>query len=142
MDSLEVSVSQKIFIGEYEVLSSGSLIVPSSKNIEFIFDNLKFRIVFETEKDDNGNLTQGHFVFNVEKEENSGLDFLKITMYNQNNSFFSSSNSMFQVATLNKRKLYLKFCINSINTTQSNESKEDKIFYYTWLLEKIVDSTK
>ena len=115
---MEVSVSQKIFIGEYEVLSSGSLIVPSSKNIEFIFDNLKFRIVFETEKDDNGNLTQGHFDFNVEKD------------------------SMLQVATLNKRKLYLKFCINSINNTQSNESKEDKIFYYTWLLEKIIDSTK
>ena len=54
---MEVSVSQEIFIGEYEVLSSGSLIVPSSKNIEFTFDNLKFRIVFETEKDDNGNLT-------------------------------------------------------------------------------------
>lgn len=117
------------------MLSSGSLIVPLSKNIEFIFDNLKFRIVFETEKDDSGNLTQGHFTINVEKDEESGLDFLKITMYNQNKSFFSSSNSMFQVATLNQRKLYLKFCINSINT-QSDEDKEDKIFYYTWFLEK------
>lgn len=136
MDSLENSVSQKIFIGEYEVLSSSSLIVPSSKNIEFIFDNLKFRIVFDTEKDDNGNLTQGHFDFNIEKDENSGSDFMKITMYNQNNSFFSSSNSILQVATLNKRKLYLKFCIHSISNTQSDESKEDKIFYYTWLLEK------
>lgn len=135
MENTEILISQKIFIGEYEVLSSGSLIVPLSKNIEFIFDNLKFRIVFETEKDDSGNLTQGHFTINVEKDEESGLDFLKITMYNQNKSFFSSSNSMSQVATLNQRKLYLKFCINSINT-QSNKDKEDKIFYYTWFLEK------
>lgn len=139
---MEIPISQQISIGEYEVLSSGSLIVPLSKNIEFIFDNLKFRIVFEAEKDENGNLTQGHFSLNVEKDESSGSDFLKITMYNQNNSFFSSSNSMLQVATLNKRKLYLKFCINSINTQGGDESKEDKIFYYTWLLEKIIDSTK
>ncbi len=141
MDSIETTVLQKIYIGEYEVLSSGSLIVPLSKDIEFIFDNLKFRVVFEMEKDDNGNLTQGHYSLNIEKDENSGLDFLKITMYNQNNSFFSSSNSMLQVATLNKRKLYFKFCINSINK-QNDEGKEDKIFYYTWLLEKIIDSTK
>lgn len=141
MENNEISVSQKIFIGEYEVLSSGSLIVPLSKSIEFIFDNLRFIIVFETETDDNGNLTQGHFSLNVEKDEHSGLDFLKITMYNQNKSFFSSSNSIIPVATLNKRKLYLKFCINSINT-QSDESKEDKIFYYTWFLEKIIDSAK
>ena len=135
MGNNEISISQKIFIGEYEVLSSGSLIVPLSKNIEFIFDNLRFRIVFETEKDDNGNLTPGHFSLNVEKDGNLGSDFLKITMYNQNKSFFSSSNTMLQVATLNKRKLYLKFCINSLNT-QSDENKEDKIFYYTWFLEK------
>lgn len=135
MDNKEIPISQKIFIGEYEVLSSGALIVPMSKNIEFLFDNLKFRIVFETEKDDNGNFTQGHYTFNVEKEEDADMDFLKITMYNQNKTFFSSSNSMFQVATLNHRKLYLKFCINSINIL-NDEDKEDKIFYFTWLLEK------
>lgn len=138
---MDISITQKILIGEYEVLSSGSLIVPSSKVIEFIFDNLNFRVVFETEKDEDGNLTQGHYTLNIEQETDSSAKFLKISMYNQNKVFFSSSNSMIQVATLNHRKLYLKFCINSINM-QEHEDKEEKIFYYTWFLEKVPDSVR
>lgn len=41
MDSIETTVLQKIYIGEYEVLSSGSLIVPLSKDIEFHYCPLK-----------------------------------------------------------------------------------------------------
>ena len=41
--------------------------------------------------------------------------------------------------TLKNRKLFLKFCINSINI-QDKEDKEDKIFFYTWFLEKDVVS--
>lgn len=128
------NISQRINIGNFEIISSGSLIIPNSEFIEFLFDNLKFKIIFETEKDDKGNLTQGHYAVNIEKEETTQLEYLKITMFNQNNSFFSSSNSMIPVATLKNRKLFLKFCINSINT-QDNGEKEDKIFFYTWFLE-------
>lgn len=128
------NISQRINIGNFEIISSGSLIIPNSEFIEFLFDNLKFKIIFETEKDDKGNLTQGHYAVNIEKEETTQLEYLKITMFNQNNSFFSSSNSMIPVATLKNRKLFLKFCINSINT-QENGEKEDKIFFYTWFLE-------
>lgn len=135
MSSNDFLVDQKIFIGEYIVLSSGSLIIPSSNNIEFKFDNLTFRFVFDTEKDENGDLTEGHFSINLEKDEKSNVEFMKITMYNQNQSFFSSTESKLQLATLNGKRLYLKFCIHSINI-QSDKSKEDKIFYYTWFLEK------
>lgn len=128
------NIAQRINIGNFEIISSGSLIIPNSEFIEFLFDNLKFKIIFETEKDDKGNLTQGHYSVNIEKEETTQLEYLKITMFNQNNSFFSSTNSMIPVATLKNRKLFLKFCINSINT-QGNGEKEDKIFFYTWFLE-------
>lgn len=134
-------ISQKINVGNYEVISSGAVIVPNSEFLEFLFDNLRFKIIFETEKDDNGNLTQGYYTLSVEKDEVTQSEFLKITMFNQNKSFFSSSNTMIPVATLKNRKLLLKFCINSINT-QDKEDKEDKIFFYTWFLEKIVDNIK
>lgn len=134
-------ISQKINVGNYEVISSGTVIVPNTEFLEFLFDNLRFKIIFETEKDDNGNLTQGHYTLSVEKDEVTQSEFLKITMFNQNKSFFSSSNTMIPVATLKNRKLLLKFCINSINT-QDKEDKEDKIFFYTWFLEKIVDNIK
>lgn len=134
-------ISQKINVGNYEVISSGAVIVPNTEFLEFLFDNLRFKIIFETEKDDNGNLTQGHYTLSVEKDDVTQSEFLKITMFNQNKSFFSSSNTMIPVATLKNRKLLLKFCINSINT-QDKEDKEDKIFFYTWFLEKIVDNIK
>lgn len=134
-------ISQQINVGNYEVISSGAVIVPNTEFLEFLFDNLRFKIIFETEKDDNGNLTQGHYTLSVEKDEVTQSEFLKITMFNQNKSFFSSSNTMIPVATLKNRKLLLKFCINSINT-QDKEDKEDKIFFYTWFLEKIVDNIK
>lgn len=134
-------ISQQINVGNYEIISSGSVIVPNAEFVEFLFDNLRFKIVFETEKDNDGNLTQGHYTLSVEKDETTQSDFLKITMFNQNKSFFSSSNTMIPVATLKNRKLLLKFCINSINT-QDKEDKEDKIFFYTWFLEKTVDNVK
>ncbi len=134
-------ISQQINVGNYEVISSGAVIVPNTEFLEFLFDNLRFKIIFEIEKDDNGNLTQGHYTLSVEKDEVTQSEFLKITMFNQNKSFFSSSNTMIPVATLKNRKLLLKFCINSINT-QDKEDKEDKIFFYTWFLEKIVDNIK
>lgn len=134
METIVNNISKQIKIGNYEIISSGSLIIPNSEFIEFSFDNLRFKITFETEKDEKGNLTQGHYELNIEKDEVTELEYLKITMFNQNNSFFSSTNSMIPVATLKNRKLFLKFCINSINT-RDNEDKEDKIFFYTWFLE-------
>lgn len=134
-------ISQQINVGNYEVISSGTVIVPNNEFLEFLFDNLRFKIIFETEKDDNGNLTQGYYTLSVEKDKETQSEFLEITMFNQNKSFFSSSNTIIPVATLRNRKLLLKFCINSINT-QDKEDKEDKIFFYTWLLEKIVDNIK
>lgn len=134
-------ISQQINVGNYEVISSGAVIVPDTEFLEFLFDNLRFKIIFETEKDDNGNQTQGHYTLSVEKDEVTQSEFLEIRMFNQNNSFFSSTKTMIPVATLKNRKLLLKFCINSINT-QGKEDKEDKIFFYTWFLEKIVDNIK
>lgn len=134
-------ISQQINVGNYEVISSGAVIVPDTEFLEFLFDNLRFKIIFETEKDDNGNQTQGHYTLSVEKDEVTQSEFLEITMFNQNNSFFSSTKTMIPVATLKNRKLLLKFCINSINT-QDKEDKEDKIFFYTWFLEKNVDNIK
>ena len=140
----KAEISHQINIGNYEIISSGALIIPNSEFVEFIFDDLKFKIIFEIEKDDKGNLTQGHYTLSIEEDETTHISFLKITMFNQNKSFFSSSNSMIPVATLKNRKLLLKFCINSINTQdkEDNEYKEDKIFFYTWFLEKTVDDIR
>ena len=124
----------RINVGNYEIISSGSVIIPDNKFVEFLFDDLKFKIVFETDKDEDGNLTRGRFGTRIEKDETTQSEFLKITMYNQNKSYFSSSNQMISLAEVNGKKLLLKFCINSINT--KDDGNEDKIFFYTWFFEK------
>lgn len=124
----------RINVGNYEIISSGSVIIPDNKFVEFLFDDLKFKIVFETDKDEDGNLTRGRFSTSIEKDETTQSEFLKITMYNQNKSYFSSSNQMISLAVVNGKKLLLKFCINSINT--KDDGNEDKIFFYTWFFEK------
>ena len=49
-------ISQQINVGNYEIISSGSVIIPNAEFVEFLFDNLRFKIVFETEKDSDGNI--------------------------------------------------------------------------------------
>lgn len=118
----------------FDVLSSGSVIIPSDEYAEFLIDGLRFRIVFSEEKDRHGHATDGHFSLNVKQDEHAE-DYMEINMCNQNRSFFSSADTLIFVALLRNRKLYLKFCINSINTDDDTDL-EDKLLTYTWFLEK------
>jgi hypothetical protein len=129
-----ISKEMRINVGNYEIISSGSVIIPDNKFVEFLFDGLTFKIVFETEKDKDGNLTRGRFETKVETDETTQSQFLKIRMLNQNKSYFSSSNQMIPLAEVNGKRLLLKFCIHSINT--KDDGNEDKIFFYTWFFEK------
>lgn len=128
-------ISMSIDIGNYEVLSTGCVISPESQDIDFRFNSLWFRISFSEERDDKGQLTQPRFSFSTERDEATSQCYLKITMLNQEKSFFSSTTSLVEVATLKGRRLCLKFCINSLNNSQVS-NKEDKIFFYTWLWKK------
>ncbi len=133
MQDIIKNIKQEILIGNYVVLSSGSIIIHESVDSEFIFSNLRFVVSFDTELDSVGAVGPGRFTSVVELDDD-GNEYLKLTLYNQSDSMFSSYSKMIDVATLHDHKLYLKFCVNSINTNGS--AKEDKIFFYTWLLEK------
>jgi len=119
----------KIVSNDLEIISSGSVIIPENKYIEFQIDNLRFRIVFGEERDEKGNYTNGRIASEL---KNSGLEneFLQITMYNQNDAFFSSMKEMMNLATLDGKTIYLKFSIQSINKV--GEDAGDKLFFFTW----------
>ena len=123
--------NKKIEIGTYDVIETGSVIIPSSKPITFFFDELRFQLTFELEQDEKGNFTNGRSVLNVCKDEKG--DYLQIALYNQDGTFFSTTQEVINVATYKQRKLYLQFCIMSINT---NKEREDKLLFYTWYLQK------
>lgn len=123
----------KLATDKYDIISTGSVIIPNDEVLEFRFENLRFKCSFEEEKDDNGNLTPGHVNTFIENEGTPDA-YMIIRIYNQINSFFASSNSMFSLARLNRRELLFKFSIQSINAKK--EGTEDKIFFYTWYLRK------
>ena len=131
-----------IKIGEYEVLASGVLIVPNSQTIEFKFGPLTFRVAFVRERDENGQLTEGHYTTKVIKDEvKDEPKYLLVTIFNQDNVLLSSSSTI-PVATYNNKNLLLRFALNSINKSKEDPSAdEDKVFYYTWLLDKDINSS-
>ena len=119
----------KIVTNDFEVISSGSIIIPENKYVEFQIENLKFRIVFAEERDDKGVITNGRIASEV-KNSGSDNEFLQITMFNQNDAFFSSMKEMLNLATLDGKSIQLKFCIQSINRT--GQEAGDKLLFYTW----------
>lgn len=116
---------------DYEILESGSIIIPSSQYIEFSFDELRFRILFSTEDQRVETDNASRMVYEVQSDIVG--QYLRITLFNFSASFFATSRNLVNVATLGGKQLFLKFSVLSVN---QNGDDEDKIFFYTWFLEK------
>ena len=118
----------KISTDRYEILSSGCIIIPSLESLMFEFDGLRFKISFLA-----ADSSAPKFVSNVDRDDKG--DFLSIIMYGFENSFLFSSNKEIHVVYFENKPLYLKFSVISINKNGTDNS-EDKIFYYTWFIQK------
>lgn len=118
----------KISTQNYDIISTGSAIVQMGEYIEFEINGLKFQVVFvDNEAEENGRIQT------VIENEGTPNAFLKITFFNQNKAFFSSVSQLSSLAIIKNKHLYLKFSIQAIN---NREGGSDKIFFYTWYLDK------
>ena len=114
---------------KYDVIDSGSVIIPNGEYAQFMIESLVFRVSFLYSDDSSQRL-------DVDMEKNDdGTDIMHIKAYNFHDAFFTTPSKMLAVANNNGRQLYLNFSVTSVN---SNESQDDKLFFYTWLLEKQV----
>lgn len=113
----------------YDIISSGSVVLQMGEYLEFQVMNLRFRIAFAESSDEQDGRIQRTIV-------NDGTPdaYMLITFYNQHKAFFSSVSSLSSVATIEGKHLYLKFSIQAINNIDDNS---DKIFFYTWYLDKV-----
>lgn len=116
----------------YEILSSGSIIVPSNEYVQFEINGLRFRFSFVLESDDDN--AEIKISKNVEIDQ-SGQECLTILFSNVRNSFFGSIRHSMQVATIDGRSLSVRFSILSINTDEERKT-EDKLLFYTWYRSK------
>lgn len=116
----------------HDIISSGSVVLHMGEYLEFQIESLKFRIEFIDEPIVEGITREGRISMGV---ENAGTDnaYFRIELYNQDSAFFSSTPDFVNPATIAGRQLRLKFSVQSIN---NRNGSSDKIFFYTWYLDK------
>lgn len=117
----------------FDVISSGSVIIPADDYVEFTIENLRFR--FNMIQNDN-DATQGTFQTNIEHDDRG--DCLIISLVNFSSSFFATSNQELRLAHLNNKDLYLKFSVTAINRVGN---RFDGLLFYTWMLAKQENNT-
>lgn len=121
----------KITTTSYNVLETGSVIVPSGESLEFEIEGLRYRFNFKKEKDEKS----GNYIANITgslvEEEESKCFVINIVNYD---SLFSSTTQMLNVGTIKGKTLSVRFSIVALD---ENETKTTtRIFHYTWYIEK------
>ena len=121
-----------ISTGNYDIISTGCVVLQMGEYLEFQIENLKFRVEFIDEPIVEGVSREGRITTGV---ENAGTDnaYFRIVLYNQDSAFFSSTPDFVNVASFDGKPLKLKFSTQPINNRQSSS---DKVFFYTWYLGK------
>ena len=128
MENQSVLPKARLSTENYDIIDSGSVVLHRGECLICEIEDLKFQIRFIDDEDVPNGKIQKEII-------NSGLQeaFMRITFYNQHKAFFSSVSTLVSMATLWDKHLYLKFSIQAIN---NNDDGSDKIFFYTWYLDK------
>lgn len=123
----------KISTEGYDIIDSGSVIIPSNDYVEFSIENLRFRFNMVQ---NSSNVENGVIQTNVESDDIGQC--LIITLVNFSSSFFAAPKNALHLAKVNNRDLFLRFSLTSINVT---EEAADGLLFYTWMLSKSENST-
>ena len=110
----------------FDVISTGSVIIPANDYVEFLIENLRFRLV-----QNNTEAQKGTIETNLEHDAKGPC--LVISLENFSSSFFATPNEALKLARINNRDLFLKCSLISINKSTLGS---DVLLFYTWMLEK------
>lgn len=114
----------KLEIDNYEIISSGSIIIDQSKPMFFKFEdnNINFKFIFSIDKENESS----RFATKINKEEN----FLEFNIINSNSGQLLGNQDLIPLAKLDGKQLYLKFRVTSVG-----DEIKDTVFHYSWYLE-------
>lgn len=133
MDMADLGLPQvKLLTGNYDIIDSGCVVLQMGEYLDFQVADLKFRVEFIDEPVIEGATREGRISTGVVNPSSADA-YYRIALYNQDMAFFSSSSNFLDVATLEGKSLKLKFSVQAIN---NRVGSSDKIFFYTWYLEK------
>lgn len=119
----------------YDIINTGSVIIPKSDYIEFSFENLNFRIICKEEKNEDGTFSDTRYKTRLVKDDSGNILYLELCIYNVIGSSFSATEDMLGLGFLSDRSLRLNFAINEI-------SDSTYLFIYTWYLFKEINLEK
>lgn len=126
MDNITIATN------DYNVICSGSIVVPNEQYVEFKIKELRFRFSFISRDVTEGTDDNQSIEHQVQTDEEG--EFLNVDFINLNSSFFATSTKMMHLARLEGKRLFFKFSLLSVNT--SDIGTEDKLLFYTWYQEK------
>lgn len=113
---------------KYEVIDTGSVIIPSDDYIQFAFANLRFRLLFNSSLDKQDQTE----VVGTIKEDEEG-EYLQIEVKNYND-MFASPMHILHLGKVQGKELYVDFSIVAL--TSDGDSVTNRIMLYSWYKEK------
>ena len=122
---MNISISSS----KYEIVASGSVIIPEDDYIQFSFDNLRFRFVFDSNQAKSE--SEDSSVTGPIKEDESG-SYLEIGIDGYT-SIFSSPSDFLNVGQIEGKALYVYF---SITPLVAKDKINKRIMIYSWYKEK------
>lgn len=122
---MNISISSS----KYDIIDSGSVIIPEDDYIEFSFENLRFRFFFISNQPNGEN--EDSSVTGTIKEDESG-SYLEIGIDGYT-SIFSSPLEFLNVGQIQGKALYVYF---SITPLVANNKINKRIMIYSWYKEK------
>lgn len=122
---MNISISSS----KFEIVASGSVIIPEDDYIQFSFDNLRFRFVFDSNQAKSE--SEDSSVTGTIKEDESG-SYLEIGIDGYT-SIFSSPSDFLNVGQIEGKALYVYFSITPLVT---KDKINKRIMIYSWYKEK------
>ena len=124
----------KITTSNYEILDTGSIVLPYNEYLEFEIESLKYRISFN-EECESENKDQSRITGQIVQEEGGSYFSLKVINYN---SLFSTPIQLLEMGTIDGKKLFLNFSVIPLSGSENNNNKT-RVFHYTWYKSKRVE---
>lgn len=119
----------KISTSKYDIVETGSVIIPSNDYVQFSFENLRFRFFFASSEFSDRNESE---VVGTIKDDNEGK-YLEIKV-NNFKGMFASPMHMLTLGKIQEKNLYVDFSIVSL--TSDSDRIGERIMLYSWYKDK------
>ena len=116
----------KITIDKYEIIDSGTIVIENNNSVNFEFEEEKLKFVFRFIQDSTNEGQSQKIELKTEETQ-----FMEICLINFDGAQDTVNINLTPLATIKGQLLNLKYRVTSIG-----DEKPDKIFNYTWYLER------